>query len=245
MWPYPRLIAHRLGGALAPENTLAGLAVAARLGCKAVEFDVMLSSDGVPLVIHDETLERTTNGNGNVAEHEWQALRLLDAGAKYHAAFAGEKIPGFTDVLAACAKYGILPNVEIKPAKGFDVETAEAVVHTIAEHWRGSTLPLLSSFSYAALKTVRDMAPHLPRALEVVAVPADWQAQVNALGCAGFHASAKDNSLECLNECRRHGLPMAIWTVNDVRLATDLFAAGIDAVFSDRPDLFPAGFSAG
>jgi glycerophosphoryl diester phosphodiesterase len=63
-WPYPRLIVHRLGGALAPENTLAGLAVAARLGCKAVEFDVMLSRDGVALVIHDETLERTTSGSG-------------------------------------------------------------------------------------------------------------------------------------------------------------------------------------
>jgi glycerophosphoryl diester phosphodiesterase len=240
IWPYPHLIAHRLGGALAPENTLAGLAVAARLGCKAVEFDVMLSSDGVPLVIHDETLERTTNGNGNVADHEASALRLLDAGVKHHAAFTGEKIPIFAEILHACERYGILPNVEIKPSKGFDVETAREVVQTISEHWHGTTLPLVSSFSYASLETVRDIAPHLPLALEVVDVPADWQAQVSALGCVGFHASARDNSLECLRECRRYGLPMAIWTVNDVRLATDLFAAGMDAVFSDRPDLFAA-----
>ena len=239
MWPYPKVIVHRLGGALAPENTLAGLAVTARLGCKGVEFDVMLSRDGVPLVIHDETLERTTNGTGRVAKHDATALRLLDAGAKHHTAFSGEKIPTFAEVLAACQRYGILPNVEIKPARGCDVETAEATVRTIAECWRGATLPLLSSFSYAALERVRDIAPHLPRALEVVDVPADWLAQVKALGCIGFHASAEDNDLELLRECRNHGLQMAIWTVNDRQQAEALFAAGMDAVFTDRPDIFP------
>ncbi|CAG4885284.1 Glycerophosphoryl diester phosphodiesterase [Georgfuchsia toluolica] len=240
MWPYPRLIVHRLGGALAPENTLAGLAITARLGCMGVEFDVMLSKDGVPLVIHDETLERTTSGTGCVADHEADMLRQLDAGAKHHAAFAGEKIPTFAEVLDACQRHGILPNVEIKPARGFDVETAEATVRAVTEHWRGTTLPLLSSFSYAALERVRDIAPHLPRALEVVEIPADWQAQVRALGCVGFHASVEDNDLEMLRECRSHGLQMAIWTVNNRQQAEALFAAGMDAVFSDRPDLFPA-----
>lgn len=241
MWPYPRLIVHRLGGALAPENTLAGLAITARLGFEAVEFDVMLSKDGVPLVIHDEMLERTTNGAGKVADHEVSTLRVLDAGAKHHAAFSGERIPTFAEVLDACQRYGILPNVEIKPAKGFDAETAEATVRTIAEHWHGTTLPLLSSFSYAALERARDIAPHLPRALEVVEIPGDWQAKVKALGCVGFHVSAEDNDLELLRECRSHGLQMAIWTVNDRQQAEKLFAAGMDSVFSDRPDLFTPG----
>jgi glycerophosphoryl diester phosphodiesterase len=237
-WPYPRLIVHRLGGALAPENTLAGLAVAARLGCKAVEFDVMLSHDGEALVIHDETLERTTSGSGSVAEHEASVLRLLDAGIKHHRAFAGEKIPTFVEVLEACAHHGILPNVEIKPARGFDIETARATAETIAKCWRGATLPLVSSFSFAALETVRDIAPHLPRALEVVQVPSDWQQQLASLGCVGFHASADENDIELLRECRRAGTQMAIWTVNDRARAEALFAAGMDAVFSDRPDLF-------
>ncbi|MFY9329662.1 MAG: glycerophosphodiester phosphodiesterase [Georgfuchsia sp.] len=240
MWPYPKVIVHRLGGALAPENTLAGLAIAAQLGCKAVEFDVMLSRDGVPLVIHDETLERTTSGTGRVADHEINALRLLDAGSKHHAAFAGERIPTFAEVLDACQRFGILPNVEIKPANGFEVETVEATVYCIAKHWRNATLPLLSSFSYAALERVRNIAPHLPRALEVVKVPDDWLAQVKALRCIGFHASAEDNDIELLRECRRHGVQMAIWTVNKRQQAENLFAAGMDAVFSDRPDIFPA-----
>jgi glycerophosphoryl diester phosphodiesterase len=237
-WPYPRLIVHRLGGALAPENTLAGLAIAARLGCKAVEFDVMLSRDGEALVIHDETLERTTSGSGSVAAHDAHSLRLLDAGVKHHSAFAGEKIPTFAEVLAACAHYGILPNVEIKPARGFDVQTAKATVSAIAQHWHGAALPLVSSFSYSALETVRDIAPQLPRALEVVKVPNDWQQQLAALGCVGFHASAADNQLEVLRDCRRQGWQMAIWTVNDRLGAEALFSAGMDSVFSDRPDLF-------
>ena len=239
-WLYPRLIAHRLGGALAPENTLAGLAIAARLGCKAVEFDVMLSCDGVPLVIHDESLQRTTDGTGCVADRDAAGLLQLDAGSKHHAAFAGEKIPTFAEVLNACQRLGILPNAEIKPAKGFDAETARETVRTIAQHWHGSMPPLVSSFSFAALEVVRDIAPQLPRALEVVAVPDDWRQQVTALGCVGFHASARDNDLALLRECRAFGLPMAIWTVNDLHQAEALFAAGMDAVFSDRPDLFPA-----
>lgn len=240
MWPYPRLIVHRLGGALAPENTLAGLAIAARLGFKAVEFDVMLSRDGVPFVIHDETLERTTDGKGRVADFDGEELRLLDAGARHHEAFAGEQIPTFAEVLDACRRHGILPNVEIKPSKGFDVETAEVVVRTIAAHWQGDTLPLVSSFSEAALECVRDLAPHLPHALEVVAVPQDWLARVKRLDCIALHASVEDNTLDVLRECRGHGYQMAIWTVNDARRAQVLFEAGIDAVFSDRPDLFPA-----
>ena len=238
MWPYPEIITHRLGGALAPENTLAGLAVAARLGCKAVEFDVMLSSDGEPMVIHDETLERTTNGNGSVADHTAKDLRLLDAGGKHHAAFSGEIIPTFAEVLAGCHRYGILPNVEIKPAKGFDVETARLTVAAVVQHWRGTTLPLMSSFSFAALEAVRDIAPQFSRALDVAAIPADWQMQMQALGCIGLHASATDNSIDCLRECRRTGIQMAIWTVNDSGLADTLFAAGMDAIFTDRPDLF-------
>ena len=99
-------------------------------------------------------------------------------------------------------------------------------------------MPLISSFSFAALEAVRDMAPHLPLALEVVQVPADWQQQLVALGCVGFHASAADNSLEVLRDCRRQGWQMAIWTVNDRLRAEALFSAGMDSVFSDRPDLF-------
>lgn len=241
MWPYPKVIVHRLGGALGPENTLAGLAITAKLGFKAVEFDVMLSHDGVPLVMHDETLERTTNGIGKVADRDARELLQLDAGGKRHAAFAGEKIPTFVEVLVACQHFGIVPNVEIKPAMGFDADTARAVVEAITQHWREVVPPLLSSFSVAAMEVVQELAPHLPRALNVVEVPSDWQRQIAALGCTGLHPSLRDNDLSVLRACRSEGVQMAVWTVNERAQAENLFAIGIDAVFSDRPDLFVAG----
>ena len=90
---YPRIIAHRCGGALAPENTLAGLRLAARLGCGGVEFDTMLAADGVPVLMHDETLERTTSGCGRVADLDSISLARFDAGSRHHPAFAAEPVP--------------------------------------------------------------------------------------------------------------------------------------------------------
>ncbi|HMV07072.1 MAG TPA: glycerophosphodiester phosphodiesterase family protein, partial [Accumulibacter sp.] len=100
-WALPHVLAHRCGGALAPENTLAGLRLAARLGFSAVEFDVMLSADGTPWLLHDETLERTTNGRGPLAATADRVLAGLDAGAAHHPAFAGEPLP----TLAAAEAY--------------------------------------------------------------------------------------------------------------------------------------------
>ena len=116
----PRYIAHRCGGVLAPENTLAGLQVAAARGCQAVEFDVMLSGDGTPVLIHDETLERTTNGIGPVCKTPDAVLFSLDAGQ-------GERIPTLVEAAAICQRHGLLANVEIKPAAGFETQTGEAV----------------------------------------------------------------------------------------------------------------------
>ena len=155
--PLPRWFAHRGGGSLAPENTLAGIRLAASLGYKAVEFDVMLSADGTPVLIHDETLERTTNGRGHVCATPDARLFALDAGQ-------GERIPRFVDAVALCIKLGLLANVEIKPATGYEVATAEAVSRLTADLWRGAAVqPLLSSFSLEALEVARDLAPGISR----------------------------------------------------------------------------------
>ena len=135
----PRWIAHRGGGSLAPENTLAGIRLAARLGYRAVEFDVMLSGDGTPVLIHDETLGRTTNGTGPICETPDALLFSLDAGE-------GERIPRFAEAAGLCRELGLLANVEIKPATGHELVTAEVVSRLTAELWRGAAIqPLLSS----------------------------------------------------------------------------------------------------
>ena len=131
-WPWPKVIAHRCGGALAPENTLAGLAIAARIGCRAVEFDVMLSRDGEPVLIHDETLDRCANSSGTVAALDGALLMATDVGERFHHAFAGETIPSLHAALRRCRELGLAANLEIKPAQGHDVETGRVVGRRLA-----------------------------------------------------------------------------------------------------------------
>lgn len=231
-FPLPRWIAHRGGGSLAPENTLAGIRLAARLGYQAVEFDVMLSGDGTPVLIHDETLDRTTNGAGRVGATPDAVLFSLDAGN-------GEPVPRFSEAAALCREYGLLANVEIKPAAGFERPTAAAVARLTAELWQGAAVPpLLSSFSLAALEIARDLAPHIPRGLLFSRVPADWLATAQRLQAVTLHCAAGRLSDRVLAEAFANDIPVLCYTVNAPERAKKLFARGVSALFTDRLDLF-------
>jgi len=239
-WHYPRYIAHRCGGALTPENTLAGLRLAARLGYRAVEFDVMLSADGIPLVIHDETLERTTNGSGSVAELSSGELRKLDAGIKHHRAFAGEFLPTLLQTLEGCRALGLSANIEIKPASGHESETGSVVARQVLAHahdWPNASL-LFSSFSERALAAALAEAPELPRALLVGAVPPDWRSRLQQLECTALHCAARHLQPILAAEIIAAGFPLGCYTVNRPEEAAPLFAAGVAAIFTDRLDLF-------
>lgn len=226
----PRFIAHRCGGLLAPENTLAGLRAAAARGFKAVEFDVMLSADGTPLLIHDETLERTTNGCGRVCETSDAELFALDAGA-------GERIPTLAEAAALCGELGLLANVEIKPAAGYELRTGEVVARFLAAHWSGIP-PLVSSFSLEALAAARAVAPQLHYGLLFEIVPADWQALLARFGAVTLNCDAGRVSDEVLAAAVAACVPVLCYTVNDVDEAQALFARGVTSVFTDRLDLF-------
>lgn len=228
----PRWIAHRGGGSLAPENTLAGIRLAARLGFRAVEFDVMLSGDGTPVLIHDETLERTTTGSGPVAATPDAVLFALDAGG-------GERIPLFTEAAALCRELGLLANVEIKPASGYERPTAEVVARLTAELWRGAPVqPLLSSFSLEALEIARDLAPEIERGVLFEAVPADWLSELQRLQAVSLHCDGDLLTDPVLAEARERGIPVLCYTVNAPEKANALFGRGVGALFTDRLDLF-------
>jgi glycerophosphoryl diester phosphodiesterase len=233
----PRIIAHRCGGALAPENTLAGLRLAARLGCRGVEFDAMLAADGVPVLMHDDFLERTTSGHGRAADKDSFRLAVLDAGARHHAAFAGEPVPTLDQALRLCAELGLWANVEIKPAAGQEIETGKAVARLAAAATGGL---LLSSFSPSALRAAAEVAVLLPRALLVESIPADWRERMAETGSRALHAAAHALDTDGLQAVRAAGFPVACYTVNRREEAERLFATGIDAVFTDRPDLWAA-----
>ena len=228
-----RLIAHRCGGAHAPENTLAGLHAAARLGFEAVEFDVMLAACGTPVLIHDETLERTTNGTGRVCEMPFAALRALDAGSWFHPNFAGERIPTLAEAIALADALGLQVNVEIKPAQGFEQATASAVARALRGGGCGGEPPLLSSFSIEALQVARPLAPELPRALLVEDVPRNWRSRLDALGAVALHCEASKLTSAQIARCVAAGVPLRCYTVNDEVEARRLFDAGVSAVFTD------------
>jgi len=238
-WPFPRVIAHRGGGALAPENTLAALEVAARHGCRAVEFDVRLSADGTPVLLHDATLDRTTDGRGRVARTSDAVLRTLDAGRWYGAAFAGEPLPTLQQAIERCLALGLWANVELKADPGCEAACGETVARAVSATLEGRP-PLLSSFSARALDAVRGTTPSLPRALLVRDLRGDWLRQACDLGCVAVHTAARRVRPPVINAVRWAGLALACYTVDDPDEAARLFAAGVAAVFTDRPDLVRA-----
>lgn len=234
----PRWFAHRGGGTLAPENTLAGLRLAVAMGYRAVEFDVMLSGDGTPVLIHDETVERTTNGCGAVSEMSDAQLFALDTGG-------GEHIPRFAEAADFCMANGLLANVEIKPATGYEAVTAERVAKMTAEKWAAAPVkPLISSFSLEALAIARDLAPNISRGVLYEDVPANWHAELQRLGAISLHCDATRVSDAVLAEAAEAGVPVLCYTVNSKNQAKILVDRGVSAMFTDRLDLFASETSA-
>lgn len=228
-FPPPRYFAHRGGGTLAPENTLAGIRLAARLGYRAVEFDVMLSGSGTPLLIHDETLERTTNGSGVVAMTDDATLFALDAG--------GEPLPRLVDAARLCGELGLLANVEVKPAAGFERETAQRVAAEVKAAWPGLP-PLFSSFSRTALQVLQAELPALPRAWLLDVLPDDWRSAARQLGVVALHLDLALVTPALVRECTGLGLAVRAYTLQTPALADYLFDIGVAGVFVDPLDRF-------
>ena len=241
----PRVIGHRGAAGLAPENTLAGFRKAAEIGVRWVEFDVHLSADGVPVVIHDDDLDRTTGGKGPMAALTAAALGALDAGSWFDAAYRGERVPTLAAVVALLGKLDLGAVVEIKPSRGAEAATAEATLHFLLDHWPDHLPPpMISSFKRAALERAHAVAPGIARALLAEALPAGWEAEIDRLGCAAVHLSHRKLDAATAETVTRAGLPLFAYTVNDAARAAELFRWGVTAVFSDRPDLL-AGAAAG
>ncbi|MGR3910363.1 glycerophosphodiester phosphodiesterase [Burkholderia sp. SR8] len=237
-WPYPRVVAHRGGGTLAPENTLAALDEGARRGHRMVEFDAKLSADDVTFLLHDDTVDRTSNGSGAAAGMRYAALAALDAGAWFDARFAGERMPTFEAAAARCIAHGLAANVEIKPCPGRERDTGRRVAADAAAYWHGAAVPpLLSSFSFDALEQARAVAPALPRGMLYDAIPDDWHAQVGALDCVSLHANHNALDEPLVRAIKAAGLRILVYTVNDLARARELARWGVDAVCTDRIDL--------
>jgi glycerophosphoryl diester phosphodiesterase len=245
-WRGPRLLAHRGGGTLAPENTLEAIDVGFARGFRAAEIDAALTADDIPVLLHDETLDRTSTGRGPLASHRLADLARLDFGSWHSPAFAGARIPTLEDTLAHCAARGVWLNVEIKPTPGRETATGTRVGEIVGARYSraaepgalvgAAAVPLLSSFSLESLRAARAAAPWLPRALLVERFPADWRDLVRGLGCVALHCDHQHLTAELALAVRAEGLGLFCYTVNDAGRLALLQSWGMDAACTDRID---------
>jgi glycerophosphoryl diester phosphodiesterase len=238
-WPYPRWIAHRGAGKLAPENTLAAFRLGAAHGYRMFECDARLSADGVVFLLHDDTLERTTTGQGMGGERCWHALLQLDAGSWHSPSYAGEPLPTLDTLASFCRANGHLLNIEIKPTAGTERATGEAVALAAARLWQGAGVPpLLTSFQPDALAAAQQAAPHLPRGLLVDTLWDGWLDQASTLDCVAVVAKHTLWNAARIARVHRAGLKCMAYTVNDRRSARRLLDLGIDNIITDQVDRF-------
>jgi glycerophosphoryl diester phosphodiesterase len=249
-WPYPKIVAHRGGGKMAPENTIAGLRCGLGFGFRAVEFDVMLARDGVPVVMHDPHLGRTVSGSGNVFDYDAAELTRMDAGSWFGPRFGDQTVPLFVDFVRFCRANAIWMNIEIKPAPGFDAETGRVVATLTRAMFEReiaagdvSKLPLMSSFSMEALAAAQAAAPDVPRACLFDRVPPDFVTQTRELGAVALHTNQKFLTPEAAQAIKDAGLGLFCYTVNDPIRARELLSWGVDGFCTDRIDLIGPGFA--
>lgn len=234
---FDKVIGHRGACGYAPENTKISMLKAYQLGVKWVEFDVMLTADKIPVVIHDDNLDRTTNGKGAVANQSYQDLAQLDAGSWFSPEYAGEIIPRFYDLIHYLDKLDLAFNVEIKAFEGEEDLTAKLVIQELA------TLPkhrlsqvIVSSFSADALYAVRKYNSDIALGYLIDDWQAPWLTVVNDLNCISLNVDEAILTPEKVASVKNQNKKILSYTVNSKERAEQLFQWGVTAVFSDFPD---------
>lgn len=240
----PLVVAHRGSSSLAPQNTLAAFESAWRSGADSIEIDIQLDADGAPVVIHDDTVDATTNGSGAVAEMHSDELRRLDAGSWFSPAYAGQRIPTFDEVLQLLvAREGIELLLELKG----DWDAAGVQVAVDAIRAAGLTGRVLAqSFSRETVAALRDVAPEMRRGLLVFEVDhmlLDVCAELGVVAC-NPHGGLLLDDQTLLPRLQAAGVQVMVWTANEPEHWALLVEARVDAIITDRPDALVGWLSA-
>jgi glycerophosphoryl diester phosphodiesterase len=223
----PQLIGHRGARGLAPENTLLSLDAGIAAGCPWLEFDVQRHPSGQLFLLHDLTLERTTNGKGLAADWDWYDLRMLDAGQ-------GQHLPTLDEALDLIDQR-VRVNIELKTWEGTAAAVAECLQARLAEGVAAEQF-LVSSFHLPELYEFRQLLPQVPVAVLLCGVPLDWAACASELQAVALNQSAEFVDARLVADAKARGLAVNVYTVNDPDEYARLAALGVDAVFTDVPD---------
>ena len=237
IWPYSAVAAHRGGGILAPENTIAGLLTGAFYGHTMVEFDVKLSKDNKVFLLHDDTVERTSNGTGAVDHMTYAQIAKLDSGSWFHPRFSKEYMPTLQEVSGCCITHHLTANIEIKPTAGRERETGQLVALEAQRLWYYTRIPpLFSSYSYSALKAAKETAPNFPRGLLLDQVPAHWEDLAASLDCLSLHINHHYLTQALADKIKAAGYALFVFTVNDLQEAKKLRQWGADCICTNQVD---------
>lgn len=224
----PFIWAHRGASKFAPENTMAAFSAAVELGADGLELDIHLSRDGIPVVIHDESLERTTDGQGLVADASLKQLQQLDAGGWFSPEFMRAPLPTLAEVLSAFTGKLSL-NLELK-----EFSTGVEVLSLLRQHPDAEII--ISSFDYDLLKGLRSLDEALP--LAVLFDDGNWRQAVrfaNEISACAFHPADNLVCRRMLSACRKVGLPVSVWTVDRPEQARSLVRMGVSGFFTNDP----------
>lgn len=234
-----KVIGHRGAASYAPENTLEGIHTAADMGIEWVELDVKLTKDDIPIIFHDEELDRTTNGSGLVAETLYEDIKQLEAGSWFSDSFAGVKIPTLEEAIEVLIERNMGFNMEIKPCPGREKETAEIALDMLAQYWDDHERLLISSFQHVCLEVARDMATDWSRGLLIGGeyVPDNWQDMADYLDVKTVNVGADIVTQEMVEQILELDLKPLVYTVNEPFDARKFQGWGVEAMFSDEPDV--------
>ena len=239
---FPKIIGHRGAAAYAPENTLESIHTAADMGVEWVELDVKLTKDEVPIIFHDDDLERTTDTTGKVAEMNYADIQQLDAGLWFGESFIGAKIPTLEEAVDVLIERDLGLNLEIKPCPGREKETAEVALDVLSGIWDDHDRLLISSFQNVCLEVAHDMAQDWHRGLLLPEEwPENWAEMAEYLQVSTINLNGNTCTREQVETAMELEKPILAYTINEPDRARFLQSWGVDGFFTDAPDVLQDG----
>lgn len=234
----PKIIGHRGARGHSPENTLSSFQKAYDLGAKWVELDTKETLDGILIVMHDDDIDRTTNGTGKVTRTNWKEIQKLDAGSWFSEKYKGEKVPSLEQSVNLFSKLHLGVNIEIKPCPNKEKSTAILVAEFVKNQWpKGLFPPLISSFNMESLYVAKNHNPDIMiGTLYENELPSDWKKTAEELEAKTINLDKDIVNEKMIYEIKNAGYEVLIYTVNEKSDADKLFSMGVSSIFTDFPD---------
>ncbi|MFJ7983509.1 glycerophosphodiester phosphodiesterase [Lysinibacillus xylanilyticus] len=236
------IFAHRGVSAHYPENTMAAFVAASKLPITGIELDVHLTADRELVVIHDETIDRTSNGSGFVKDYTLQELRAFDYGSWFSSKFDGEGIPTLGDVLELFAGTNHRINIELK-TDVFPYNGIEALVIKEVAAYQMTERVIISSFNHESIQIVAQRAPYIEKAALFAEILVDFSGYTAQIPADAIHVSLPTAFRRSIQEALNEGAIVRVYTVNDVEQAKQLQQLGVQAIFTDDPEKIVSGLT--